>query len=155
MSKRKKNNVLQRTKRVAAACLKDCAVAYVSGNKVKHLVSLKHEAQVKVTPNIDKAVHGIRWRWTVLIAAFCRGQDGKEYVKQEELAPAGEYFYHELTDTLNDLHLEFLEREVNKNHIIGVGWLAIPRCDTIDEAKAERIFSMLGAFNYLANWEAA
>ena len=60
MKKRKKNNELQRTKRVAAACLKDCAVAYVSGNKVKHLVSLKHEAQVKVTPNIDKAVHGIR-----------------------------------------------------------------------------------------------
>ena len=109
MSKRKKNNELERTKRVARECLKDCAVLYVSGNKFKSLVSLKHEAQVKVTPSIDAAVHKLRWHWTVLIAAFCRAPDGV-YVHQQafdnaiECQIAKDEFNHraELTRTTGD-----------------------------------------------------
>lgn len=151
--KRKRNNELLRTKRVAAACLKNCAVLYVGGDKVKHLVSLKHRAKVQATPNIDRAVHAIRWRWTVLIAAFCRDQAGQEYIKMEELAPAGEYLYSELADSFNDLHFAMINEQINKTHLCSVGWLAVPRNETIDENLAGDLFRKFGAFEYLANWE--
>ena len=153
MSKRKKNNELERTKRVARECLKDCAVLYVSGNQFKSLVSLKHEAQVMVTPSVDAAVHKLRWHWTVLIAAFCRSPDGQEYMKAEELAPDGEYFYSELADVFNDFHHAFINDAVNRQHLVGVGWLAIPRRGTICEEQAEIMFSKFGAFDALANWQ--
>jgi hypothetical protein len=153
MTKRKANNELERTKRVARASLKDCVVVYVSGDTHKRLYSLKHSAQVRCTSNIDRAIHAIRWPWTVYIAAFCRDQSGAEYVKAEEVAVAGEYFYGELADMLNEQHFALLDT-VNKHHLCGVGWIAAPRRCTFDEHEAFGVFVNNGAFELLANWQA-
>lgn len=155
MKKRKKNNELERTKRIAAAILNRCAVVYVSGNKIKHLISLKHKKQVLVKPSIDNAVHKIRWPWTVLISVFCRSNTGEEYVKSQEIAIEGEFFYHEVADKLNDYHYEFLNTAVDKRQVVGVGWCAVPRREEIDETLAGEIYTSLGAFDAKANWEAA
>ena len=152
MTKRKANNELERTKRIARASLKDCVVVYVSGDDHKRLFSLRHMMQVRCTVSIDRAVHAIRWPWTVYIAAFCRDQSGSEYVKAEEVAVAGEYFYSELTDLLNEQHFALLET-VNRQHLCGVGWIAAPRRCTFDEAQAFNVFSNNGAFELLANWQ--
>lgn len=140
-SKRKKNNELQRTRRVAAAALRDCIVVYVSGNKVKHLFSLKHMQPVKPTVSIDRAVHQLRWRWTVYISVICETPDGEKYVKSEELAPSGEYLYSELADTLNEFHQELLQT-VNINHNPRPAWIAAPRGTTFDEKTAADIYSV-------------
>lgn len=150
---RKRNNEFERTRRIAAATLKNCAVAFVSGNTVKHLISLKHKKQVLVTPSLDHAAHRIRWQWTVLISVFCRDQSGQQYVKSQELAPAGEFLYSELAETLNDMHCEFLNTAVDARQVIGVGWMAVPRRESLDENLAGEIYSLLGAFDGLANWE--
>ncbi len=152
MSNRKANNELERTRRVARACLKDCVVVYVSGDTHKRLYSLKHDAQVRCTVSIDLAIHSIRWPWTVYIAAFCRDQTGAEYVKAEEIAVAGEYLYSELSDLLNEQHFALLET-VNRQHLCGVGWIAAPRRCTFDEAQAYQVFATNGAFELLASWE--
>lgn len=153
MSKRKANNELERTKRIARASLKECVVVYVSGDDHKRLYSLKHNSQVRCTTSIDRAIHGIRWPWTVYIAAFCRDQTGAEYVKAEEIAVEGEYLYRELAELLNELHFQLLET-VNCQHLCGVGWIAAPRRCSFDEAEAYRVFAANGAFELLANWEA-
>lgn len=153
MSRRKANNELERTKRIARATLKDCVVVYVSGDDHKRLYSLKHDAQVRCTVSIDRAIHSIRWPWTVYIAAFCRDLAGTEYVKAEEIAVAGEYFYSELAELLNAQHFALLET-VNRQHLCGVGWIAAPRRCEFDEAQAYQVFANNGAFELLANWEA-
>ena len=109
--------------------------------------------QVRVTPDLDLLVHGIRWPWTVYIAAFCRDQMGREYVKAEEIAASGEYLYREIAELLNDQHFALLET-VNRQHLCGVGWIAAPRRCEFDEAQAYQVFAENGAFDLLANWEA-
>ena len=141
-SKRKKNNELQRTRRVAAAALKNCVVVYVSGNKVKHLFSLKHMQAVKPTASIDRAVHQIRWPWTVYIAVICKKPDGEQYIKAEELAITGEFFYSEIADVLNNQHFNLL-KSVNKNHSPRPAWIAAPRRTEFNERQAAEIFSAL------------
>lgn len=153
MSKRKANNELERTKRIARASLKDCVVVYVSGDDHKRLFSLKHMMQVRCTVSIDRAVHAIRWPWTVYIAAFCRDQTGQEYIKSEEIAVDGEYLYREIAELLNDQHFALLQT-VNRQHLCGVGWIAAPRRCVFDEAQAADVFGQLGAFELLANWQA-
>lgn len=153
MSKRKRYNRLEHVRQLAKAKLKGCAVVYVSGDDHKRLFSLKHMMQVRVTPDLDLLVHGIRWPWTVYIAAFCRDQAGTEYIKAEEIAVAGEYLYSELADLLNDQHFALLET-VNRQHLCGVGWIAAPRRCVFDEAQAADVFGQLGAFELLSNWQA-
>lgn len=153
MSKRKRYNHLEHVRQLAKAKLKGCAVVYVSGDDHKRLFSLKHMMQVRVTPDLDLLVHGIRWPWTVYIAAFCRDQAGTEYIKAEEIAVEGEYLYREIAELLNDQHFALLDT-VNKQHLCGVGWIAAPRRCTFDEAQAFQVFTNNGAFELLANWQA-
>lgn len=142
MSKRKKNNELQRTKRIAALSLKDCVIVYLSGRGCKYLFSIKHMLPVKCTPTIDRAMHNIRWHWTVYISVICTNADGSEYIKSEEIAPSGEYFYSELAEVLNEMHSD-LFRSVNGNHNPRPAWIAAPRMSTFDEKQAAEIYSII------------
>ena len=145
MKKRKKYNALQSMKRVAQAHLNDCVITFTSGDNFKRLYSLKHGSQVRVTPQLNEVIHGIRWPWTVYIAAFGRDAFGKFYIKARELAVNGEHLYEEIAEYLNKAHADLIQETMPESQLVGVGWIAAPRRCAFDEQQAAYIFERLGA----------
>lgn len=143
----KRNNELQRTKRLAAAQLTGCAMVYVSTAEVKMLYSEKHGMYAKVYPAINHALEKIRWPWNALLAVFCRESNGKLKMVTAQADNTAEYFYSELGEVLSEKHAALARECREKMEVFGVGWYAVPRHEDIDENHA------LAAFEQLECWQ--
>jgi hypothetical protein len=153
--KRKKNNELERTKRLFRAQLGDCVVVFIGGNAGKSkLYSRKRKMCIQVNSEISHILHNFRWPWTTLMSVLCRDELGKEYIRNSE-ANAGhcaEVRYEDMAEALNDAHFDLVGTAVEK-HVLNVGWIAAPHVTSFDEAEAMDIYQRCGGFYHLAKWE--
>lgn len=149
MSKNKKRNKRYNPNKINGAidriALKKKIVTYVTGDSVNNLYCLNQDKQIQVDKRLAFALGNQPFEWSVIIAVFCRDQNGEEYLKSELVSAKEKYFQHELIEVLNEQH-KALIKSVNRNHFIGAGWLASPEGRDFSESETDRIFRKLGAF---------
>lgn len=146
-SKRKPNNGFARAERSCRALLRTNHVAVVnidpSGTQI--MANWKNCKQIRSLA-IASAIFDFSYRWTIYIAAMCRGERGDEYIKSVEISPEGIYKVERLTDAIEHYYLE-LRGTCNPNHMAASGWIAIPAEITLEEAQAAKLFYAAGAWN--------
>jgi len=156
MSRIKKRNKKYNPKKINGVvdriALKNKLVTYVTGDDINNLYCLRQDKQIVVDKRLAYALGNQPFEWSVVIAVFCRDQNGQEYTKSELIASNEKYYQHELIEFLNDQH-NTLIKSVNRHHFIGAGWMASPEGQDFSEAEIDRIFRKLGAFEAQRNSE--
>jgi hypothetical protein len=135
------------TKIINRMVLKNKIVTYITGDDFNNLYCLQKNKKVSASLDMAKALANQPFKWSVLIAVFCRDQNGQEYIKSELIASKQKYLQHELIQFLSAEHTALI-KSVNGNHVIGAGWLASPEGIDWDEKVAGKIFEQLGAFEW-------
>lgn len=152
--KRKAYNPVKRINLLAKSVLKGHAVVFVGGNGGKcDLVDIKKAHIYQPRMEVARVIEQGRFKWAILCAAFCRGQDGQEYMKSQLVYSPEECRQSDLAGTVEGLHQSMIRNEINQQHLLNVGWLAAPVQGDIDEGVAGKIFAKAGAWEYLSKWE--
>lgn len=150
----KKFNALTSFRRLASATTHDLAVVWVQGdNKYSSVFNLKNGKREKVTRLMAKALSESTHQWTILLAVFCRRQDGQEYAKYAEVHTGANYYESDLIEAMRE-HQDALIAQQNPEHFISAGYMAAPHPIEFDEKMAGKIFADMGGWECLAKWEA-
>lgn len=160
MMKRKSNSNIKRKALIARAMLKNLCVAMVMDGKETHcqVFNYKVGKRVPVTQQLANLIANLPWEWYIEYSVICRDQSGKEYVVSEPVYCHSAYRQCDprLSDFLNKNHLAFYNKQ-NPLHVITLAWVAVPNIGDKVELPIEtldKIYTELGAFEYLSKWEA-
>lgn len=149
MSKRKKNNPHKRYRSIATALLRQnhVAIVYVSGNGgYSNMVNRKTAQAIRVTPELSDAAIKLSYRWSIFIAALCRDEFGREYMRGEQISIDQPLLQAELADYLDEQHRS-LASSCNQKHLVGVGWAADPFGGDWEESQASKLFDRFGGWS--------
>jgi len=147
--KKRKYNPNKRYKNVAKAILRSNHFATIfvsSGKGLTYMIDRKTGIGIKPVPQLIKVVTELQFKWSVLMAALCIGDDGKEYMKYEEIIANDEVKQSELADFLNESHKKLIEG-CNPRHVVNAAWIASPVGHEWTEAEAARLFSSRGGWD--------
>ena len=147
MKRTKKYNPLKQLDLVAKQALKNAAVGYVTGSDGCKLVDLRNGKTSNASHTTIKLISTLRHKWSVFIAVFGIDSSGQKYMKSEEIQVDRPVLQSELSEILNEKHLE-LGNNFNKKHLINYGWIGTTYAKSWDEAEAFELLSNLGAFEY-------
>lgn len=150
----KKFNALTSFRRLARATTHNLAVAWVQGeNKESCVFNLKSGKRENVTRMMAQALGEAPHQWTILLAVFCRRQDGQEYAKYFEVQTGANYYESDLIEAMRE-HQDALITQQNPEHFISAGYMASPHPIEFDEKQAGKIFASMGGWDCLSKWEA-
>ena len=153
MAKKRKQYVAHVSKaKSAKAALKDLAIGFVASGEGLELVNVKKNRIEKCGPSIDAALSKIRYKWQIYIGAMGRTKLGQAYIKSEVIDVPTEYFKHEISSTVADIHQE-LSESIPKDQLSNVGWIALPVAREISEKELGALFDTLGCWESLAPWQ--
>ncbi len=102
--------------RSAKAALRDLGIGFVASGNGLELINVAKNRIEACGPSIDAAMSKIRYRWQIYIAAMGRSKLGQAYIKSEVVEAPAEYYKHELSATVSELHDE-LSKTVPKNQL--------------------------------------
>jgi len=125
--------------------LKNKVIVYVTGQKYNELYCTKTKAVFKTGLEFAQFLCDVPMLWSITIAAFGRDQTGEEYMKTEVHHFQQKYAQSDLMHYLNEEH-EKLINSMNRQHFIGVGWIASPEQKEFADKDAIKIFTDFGAF---------
>lgn len=149
---RKPNNQVNRLRKLAKLYTRDLAVTQLGSEncEIVHIptLSIYRSATRKTATYFTDHPY----KWTLLIAVFGRDKNGNNYMKPREIELPNARYQRDLTDTMRDLHSKLVE-EFNRNHFLGMGWVAVNEPTVFDEETCFKLFENLGAFDCLAPWE--
>lgn len=147
MSKRKTHNIRTRLERSCRALLSTnhAAVVNIDPSGLQVMINWKNGKQIRVRQVAD-ALCDIPHRWTIYIAGICVRQDGAQYIKSIDIRPDGVHLAESLADVVEHFYNE-LKNDCNPNHVIGMGWLAVPGIIDIHESQVSAVLSAVGAWN--------
>lgn len=158
MSKRKANTPIKRKQMIARTALKNLCIAMVLG-EAKYFTVMNYKScnEVKVSQQVAELIAGLPWKWYFECSVVCRDQQGNEYIVSETVHCESAYRQSDprLNEFLNKHHKAFLEKQ-NNLHVITLAWVAVPAIgDKVDlEIETlDKIYTKLGAFEYLSTWE--
>lgn len=114
--------------------------------QLSHLINIRNGNQVSATPLIIDALRSITYNWSVLIAALCVDDNGREYIKSEQVDAKEPYLQSDLMEVLDMQHRALL-MNCNQNHLINAVWLATPYEHDWDESHAAKLLSDFGAWD--------
>ena len=103
-------------------------------------------------PALAKTIESGRYSWSVYCAVFCRDQTGTEYMQGVVVSTNNDCMQSDLHAVLHEHHVQLLGG-CNKAHTLNVGWLASPVGYEWTEQEAGAIFTKMGAWNFIAEWE--
>jgi len=149
---KKKHSLQKRLNRLARVALKHQGVIFVGGMGACNMVDLRHNKIYAPSINVAKSIEEVRAKWSVFCAVFCRGQDDEDYMKSVSIHIREARKQSELLESLNDIHQDLLTG-CNSQHVINVGWIAMPNGEELTEEQAGAIFGDAGAWNVTAEWE--
>lgn len=148
MTRRKKNNNFERTKRMAQIWATDHAIVYVSTGEHSHLYNTNTRKLEKATVVQVNMLKDIRWPWSTLLTVFCRESNNKLKMITEQIVASGQqYRFDELALFHVDRHKILYTESCEKMEVLGIGWFAIPRVEEISLDVAEHAFSLLNCWD--------
>ena len=147
MSKRKPCNRKVQIERSMRALLgtNHAAVINIDPSGLQIMIHWKNGKQI-LAKQVADALCDIPHRWTIYIAGICVRQDGAQYIKAIDIRPDGFHLVERLADVVEHFYNEVKE-DCNPNHLVGMGWLAVPGSVTICEAKVSALLASIGAWN--------
>lgn len=158
-SRGKKFNPNKKLQAEARKKLKNLCVAMVIDGRSDHceVFNYKTAQKVPASQQLVELIAGLPWKWYIECSVVCRDQSGKEYVVSEPVYCASAYRQSDprLSDFLNSNHLTFYKKQ-NPLHVITLAWVATPNIGKEVELPIETldaIYTELGAFEYLSQWE--
>lgn len=145
--RRKRHDRVARIRKMSSNLINGYAIGFVTGGKnyACSLIDVSAKKIVPVSATMARAIDEVPYLWSVYIAAFCIGQDGKEYMKSEIVQTTSRYYQKDLCEFLNGQH-QTLIANCNENHTVSVGWLASPHGVDFTEEQASELFTVLGAW---------
>lgn len=147
MSKRKPCNRRAQVERSLRALLSTNHTAVInidpSGKQI--MLNWKNGKQIR-SVDVANALCDISHRWTIHIAAICVRQDGAQYIKSIDIRPDGVHRAESLGDIVEHFY-DQVKGECNANHLVGMGWLAVPGVVPIPEAHLSALLASVGAWN--------
>jgi hypothetical protein len=87
-------------------------------------------------------------QWNIGLYALCRGPNGDEYIKGELWAMPMKVRQRNIADSLNKAHMAFMRGNVNRKHLLTLGWIATAD-DFLDEETATKLFTSTGVWGLL------
>jgi hypothetical protein len=146
MSKRKPCNRKVQIERSMRALLgtERAAVISIDPSGLQIMINWKNGKQIRSVPVAD-ALCDIAHRWTMHIAGICHQADGAEYIKMTVFTPDGVHRVATLSDLVEHFYEE-VKAECNPNHLVGIGWLAVPGAVEVSEAQVSALLSSIGAW---------
>lgn len=142
---RKPNNHHTRLGRMIDYTVRFLAVSYTNFSgacDIVDIANLDKPRMAQVSLSRAKGLTEFAHPWSVYIAVFGQVDGQPEYMKGEQLVLPYRMKQKDLAAGLNEYHQEFIARTINKSHLIGVGWIAIPRDIEITAEQADKIFSL-------------
>ncbi|GGY87771.1 hypothetical protein [Shewanella fodinae] len=140
---------------VARALLRDLVVVFVAGkNDSKVQVWNRKRGKIEfIGKPTALAISDTPMPWSVLCAVTCRRQDGQQYMRTEELAAPHPITQAQIAKHCNELHMQLL-KACNPMHRLTAAWIAVPTGEELPMEEVDRIITVLGAYEFLAQWEA-
>lgn len=129
------------------------AIVYHMGDRRSYLVDLLTGAIQVATTQHQHTIEHVPHDWVVHCTVFCRAQDGEEYAKEQIVGVPHRCTRSEFVDAANAAHVKMM-RGGNPQHFVNTGWIALLNGRELSERKARAIYRKVGAWNYLAKWEA-
>jgi len=63
-------------------------------------------------------------QWRIGLYALCRGPNGDEYIKGELWSLTLKVRQRNIADSLNKAHMAFMRENINRKHLLTLGWIA-------------------------------
>ena len=150
----KKYNPMKEVQTQSTYALKNLTVFYsLADGDTCIVLNTKTFNPVQITRNLATAITNLRHNWRITMLALGRRQDGQEYFKAESVSFSLPMFQSELSEALSDLHKDFVEKEMNKQHLCNVCWFACPRGTEFENEHLDKMLTKLNAYNNKAKWE--
>ena len=102
-------------------------------------------------PATEYIIDNAACRWSVLLAVFCRSEDGEQYL--DAVRQTTNKCYKVDIPNQIERHYAKLMKEVDSNDVITTGWIAAPVKVDYDIAEAVEIFQAHGAWFCYARHE--
>ena len=87
-------------------------------------------------------------QWNIGLYALCRGPNGDEYLKGELWPVPTKVRQRNIADSLNKAHMAFMRENINRKHLLTLGWIATAG-DFLDEETAMKLFTSTGVWDLL------
>lgn len=87
-------------------------------------------------------------QWNIGLYALCRGPNGDEYIKGELISLSQKIRQRNIADSLNKAHMAFMRENINRKHLLTLGWIATAG-DFLDEETAMKLFTSTGVWDLL------
>ena len=144
---KKKHNLQKRITRLNNILLKNIAAVYVlkPNKSYAHVVNLKTQKEIIVSPELDSALRKIKHDWSILLTIFCK-TDTYYYPKFDVLRVQSPCYQHDLADIATQKHKELLDT-ANDNHAIGLGWIAVPKPYNFTEDTDDHYIDLFEKYN--------
>jgi len=153
-TRKKKYNPMKTIQTQASYGLKNLAVFFSQAKGEScDVVNTKSFNNIQITQSIATAITGLRHNWSITMLALGRRQDGQEYFKAENVSFNVPMFQSELSDALQDMHKDFINRSMNKLHLCNICWFACPRGTDFDESHLGEMLTKLDAWDNESEWE--
>jgi hypothetical protein len=147
MSKRKPCNRKAQIERSLRALLgtNHAAVISIDPSGLQIMINWKNGKQI-MSRQVADALCDISHRWTMHIAGVCVQSDGAQYIKMTVFTPDGIHRVERLSDVVEHFYEE-VKAECNANHLVGMGWLAVPGTVEVGERQVAALLSSIGAWH--------
>lgn len=87
-------------------------------------------------------------QWNIGLYALCRGPNGDEYIKGELWPLPMKVRQRNIADSLNKAHMAFMRENINRKHLLTLGWIATAG-DFLDEETAMKLFTSTSVWGLL------
>ena len=143
---RKKFNPIKQAQKVSKYALKNLGVFRSLQRHEQgtcEIVNYKHCNPITVSKSVSSAISNLRHNWVVHIGAI--GFNGFDrYLKSAVADIPHEVFQREIAESLDKQHRSFVEREINKDHLQDVVWLALPVGEELTEQEFGEFLENVG-----------
>lgn len=120
------------------------SVVNIDPSGLQVMINWKNGRQI-LSRTVSDALCDIAHRWTIYIAGICVGSDGARYIKSISVRPDGIHMVEKLSDVLEHFYDE-AKADCNANHLVGMGWLAVPGDKVVNEAELSSLLERVGAW---------
>lgn len=157
--KRNKKHSSFKSKEVAArTVLRNLALFHSNneeGENTAEVVNIYTHKKQHVGPTISSAFNNYRYYWEILVLAICEDSSGNPYIKEgitdttvineNKKAVKAPLFQHEVASKALDASKRFIDKQINKQHIKNIAWLACPIAGTLERLSTDNIENLITA----------
>lgn len=154
----KKHNSFKSKEFAARTVLRNLALFHsnnAKGENTAEVINIHTHKKQHVGPTISAAFNDYRYYWEILVLAICEDSSGNPYIKEgltdttvinkDKKVIKAPLFQHEIAGSALDASKRFIDKEVNKQHIRNVAWLACPIAGQLQKLSTISIENLITA----------